>query len=135
MFYSRRTIEHSELARLTQIDYAREMAFIATRPTVDEGEETLGAVRAMVDPDNIAAEFGVIVRSDLKGSGLGHRLMVKIIEYLRERGTQRIVGTVLRENTGMLELARGLGFQESAVPGDPDDRSTRFVSLNLQNGA
>ena len=132
VFYSRRTIEHSELARLTQIDYAREMAFIATRPTVDEGEETLGAVRAMVDPDNIAAEFGVIVRSDLKGSGLGHRLMVKIIEYLRERGTQRIVGTVLRENTGMLALAQRLGFQESADASDPEDRSTRAVSLDLQ---
>ena len=129
VFYSRRSIEHSELARLTQIDYAREMAFIATRPIVGDGEETLGAVRALVDPDNITAEFGVIMRSDLKGSGLGHRLMVKIIEHLRAHGTQRIVGTVLRENTGMLELARGVGFQESA---DPDDRSTRFVSLDLQ---
>ena len=135
VFYSRRTIEHSELARLTQIDYAREMAFIATRPTAGEGEETLGTVRATVDPDNQSAEFGVLVRSDLHGSGLGHRLMTKIIEYLRERGTERLVGTVLRENTGMLELARGLGFQESAVPGDPDDRSTRFVSLDLQNSA
>jgi acetyltransferase len=135
VFYSRRTIEHSELARLTQIDYAREMAFIATRPTANDGEETLGAVRATVDPDNQSAEFGVIVRSDLKGSGLGRRLMTKIIEHLRERGTQRIVGTVLRENTGMLELARGLGFQESADPGDPDDCGTRFVSLNLQSGA
>jgi len=135
VFYSRRTIEHSELARLTQIDYAREMAFIATRPIVGDGEETLGAVRGMVDPDNIAAEFGVIVRSDLKGSGLGHRLMVKLIEYLKAHGTQRIVGTVLRENFGMLELARSLGFQESADPSDSDERSTRFVSLELQQNA
>jgi acetyltransferase len=132
VFYSRRTIEHSELARLTQIDYAREMAFVATRPTAGDGEETLGTVRALVDPDNITAEFGVIVRSDLKGTGLGHRLMVKIIEYLRAHGTQRIVGTVLRENTGMLELARSVGFQESADPSDPQDRSTRGVSLDLQ---
>jgi acetyltransferase len=131
VFYSRRTIEHSELARLTQIDYAREMAFIATRPIAGDGEETLGTVRATIDPDNIAAEFGVIVRSDLKGSGLGLRLMVKLIEHLRARGTQRIVGTVLRENTGMLELAHNLGFQESANPSDPDDHSTRFVSLDL----
>ena len=131
VFYSRRTIEHSELARLTQIDYAREMVFIATRPTAD-GEETLGTVRAMVDPDNIAAEFGVIVRSDIQGGGLGHRLMAKLIGYLRERGTQRIVGTVLHENTGMLALAQRLGFQESADPSDPQDHSTRFVSLDLQ---
>jgi len=131
VFYSRRSIEHSELARLTQIDYTREMAFIATRPTGDGGEETLGAVRATVDPDNEIAEFGVIVRSDLKGSGLGHRLMSKMIGHLRERGTRRLVGTVLRINTGMLELARTLGFQESSNPADPQDHNTRFVSLDL----
>ncbi len=134
VFYSRRSIEHSELARLTQIDYAREMAFIATRPTADDGEETLGTVRATVDPDNQTAEFGVIVRSDLKGSGLGHRLMSKMVDHLRARGTHRLVGTVLRENKGMLELAKSLGFQESATPDDPDDRLTRFVSLDLQPG-
>ncbi|MDM7948933.1 bifunctional acetate--CoA ligase family protein/GNAT family N-acetyltransferase [Hydrogenophaga sp.] len=135
VFYSRRSIEHSELARLTQIDYAREMAFIATRPLPDDGEETLGTVRAAVDPDNHTAEFGVIVRSDLKGSGLGHRLMSKMIEHLRARGTQCLVGTVLRENQGMLELAQSLGFQETVNPSDPDDRGTRFVRLNLQGNA
>lgn len=132
VFYSRRSIEHSELARLTQIDYAREMAFIATRALPEGGEETLGTVRATVDPDNHTAEFGVIVRSDLKGSGLGHRLMNKMIEYLRSRGTHRLVGTVLSINRGMLELARALGFQETDNPGDPDDHEMRFVSLDLQ---
>jgi acetyltransferase len=132
VFHSRRHIEHSELARLTQIDYAREMAFIATRPVDGGGEETLGAVRVVIDPDNRDAEFGVIVRSDLKGGGLGRRLMDKMIGHLRQRGTQRMVGLVLRENAGMLELARTLGFQEGAHPGETDDRSLRFVSLDLQ---
>jgi acetyltransferase len=132
VFYSRRSIEHSELARLTQIDYAREMAFIATRATDGGGEETLGAVRATVDPDNQVAEFGVIVRSDLKGSGLGHRLMRKLIDHLRARGTQQLVGRVLRENRAMLELARTLGFQEGPDPADPDEHSLSFVSLDLQ---
>lgn len=129
VFYSRRSIEHSELARLTQIDYAREMAFVATRALPNGGEETLGTVRASVDPDNEMAEFGVIVRSDLKGGGLGHRLMRKMIEHLRARGTQRLVGTVLRVNTGMLELAKSLGFQEHSAP---DDHQVRQVSLELQ---
>jgi len=132
VFYSRRSIEHSELARLTQIDYAREMAFIATRVNEGGGEETLGAVRATVDPDNQVAEFGVIVRSDLKGSGLGHRLMRKLIDHLRTRGTQQLVGRVLRENRAMLELARTLGFQEGTDPADPDEHSLSFVSLDLQ---
>jgi acetyltransferase len=135
IFYSRRSIEHTELARLTQIDYAREMAFIATRHIEGDGEETLGAVRATIDPDNIAAEFGVIVRSDTKGSGLGTKLMEKLITYLRQRGTQRIVGTVLRENKGMLELAKRLGFEEGVNPSDPGDHTTRFVSLELQKPA
>ncbi|MEZ5646337.1 MAG: GNAT family N-acetyltransferase [Burkholderiaceae bacterium] len=122
VFYSRRSIEHSELARLTQIDYAREMAFVATRPVPGDGEETLGAVRVAIDPDNEDAEFGVIVRSDLKGSGLGHRLMRKMIGHLEACGTRRMVGTVLRENSAMLELARALGFQERTSSDAPELR-------------
>ncbi len=131
VFYSRRSIEHTELARLTQIDYDREMAFIATLPLPDGGEETLGVVRGISDPDNDAAEFGVIVRSDLKGKRMGQLLMDKLIRYLRSHGTQRIVGTVLRENKGMLGLASRLGFDIKAQPEDPD---LRHVELPLQGG-
>jgi acetyltransferase len=118
IFYSRRSIERSELARLTQIDYERELAYIATRHHAG-GEETLAVVRAVIDPDNVAAEFGIVVRSDLKGGGLGDVMMKKLIRHLRERGTQRLVATVLAENTRMLDLAAGLGFQR--VPGEPGD--------------
>ena len=128
-FYNRRSIEHSELARLTQIDYEREMAFIATLPLPDGSEETVGAVRGICDPDNDAAEFGVMVRSDLKGQGLGRLLMEKLIRYLTAHGTQRIVGTILRENAGMLELARRLGFH---ITLHPQDRSLQQVELPLQ---
>jgi acetyltransferase len=110
IFYSRRSIEHSELARLTQIDYAREMAFVATETAADGTERTIGVVRAVTDPDNISAEFGIIVRSELKGSGLGEQLMHKLIRTLREQGTQRLFATVLVENQRMLELAKSLGF-------------------------
>ncbi|MEO8805055.1 MAG: bifunctional acetate--CoA ligase family protein/GNAT family N-acetyltransferase [Burkholderiaceae bacterium] len=129
VFYSRRTIEHSELARLTQIDYGREMAFIATAPTPSGGEETLAVVRALSDPDNHDAEFGILVRSDLKGGGLGERLMHKLIDYLRAQGTQRIVATVLADNDRMLQLAKVLGFvfdQERAEAG------VRSIHLDLQ---
>jgi acetyltransferase len=106
VFYSRRSIERSELARLTQIDYAREMAFVAVAPGEGGVEETLGVARAICDPDNDAAEFGVIVRSDIKGGGLGERLMRKLIQHLQRRGTRRLVGSVLHENPRMLQLAR-----------------------------
>lgn len=128
VFHSRRSIERSELARLTQIDYEREMAFIATAQT-SSGEETLGVVRATCDPDNIDAEFGIVVRSDLKGGGLGERLMQKLIGYLRARGTQRLVAQVLRENAKMIELAKRLDFDIDPEQPDPQMWS---ISLPLQ---
>ena len=128
IFYSRRSIEHSELARLTQVDYAREIAFIATEIDLLGDERTLGVARAMIDPDNHDAEFGIIVRSSLKGEGLGELLMDKLVRTLRERGTRRLVATVLAENQRMLDLARELGFTLApAVVGD----GTREIWLAL----
>ena len=129
VFYSRRSIEHSELARLTQIDYGREMAFIATAPDRDGREETLAVVRAIADPDNEAAEFGILVRSDLKGAGLGQRLMHKLIDYQRARGTQRLVATVLADNPRMLQLACDCGFVVAPAAHEPGVKSIR---LDLQ---
>jgi acetyltransferase len=132
VFYSRRSIEHAELARLVQIDYALEMAFIAvTREPDDAGgtEQTLGVVRAIADPDNRDAEFGIIIRSDLKGQGLGSLLMEKMISYLRAHGTQRLVGIVIAENRGMLALAQRLGFVEGKTV---KDGALRDVYLDLQ---
>jgi acetyltransferase len=118
IFYSRRSIERSELARLVQIDYEREMAFVATAPLPDGGEETLGVVRALADPDNRAAEFGILVRSDIQSGGLGRRLMDKLIAYQRQRGTQRLVGSVLAENRRMLAFCERLGFVHVADQGE-----------------
>src|SRR3546814_428382 len=91
------------------------MAFIATRPGPDGQSETLGVVRAITDPDNIRAEFAVLVRSDFKGHGLGEILMHKIIGYCRQRGTREIIGDILRENQAMRNLATELGFRATAT--------------------
>jgi acetyltransferase len=126
-FFSwRRVLPRSELARLAQIDYDREMAFIAERPQPGGGPtETLGVARAVIDPDNVEAELGVIVRSDLKGEGLGSLLMDKLIGYLQQRGTQRLVAFVLCDNAGMRQLALDKGFV--ADHSFPDRDSLRFV--------
>ncbi len=100
---------HEDLANMTQIDYDREMAFVAIRP-LDEGEEILGVTRAISDPDNIDAEFAVLVRSDLKGLGLGRRLLEKLINYTRDHGLERLNGITMPNNRGMIALARKLGF-------------------------
>jgi len=120
VFQYRRELSRAELARLTQVDYEREMAFVATAPGPDGTSETLGVVRAITDPDNADAEFAIIVRSDLHGRGLGHLLLDKVVRYCRERGTERLVGLVLPENLKMLELARTLGFELDDTTSDRD---------------
>ncbi len=129
VFYSKRGMERSELARLVQIDYAREMAFVALADGPDGRPQTVGVVRALSDPDNVEAEFGVIVGSAHKGGGLGLLLMKKMIAYLRSQGTQRLVATVLDENERMLRLARALGFVENK--GASRGSGTREIVLAL----
>jgi acetyltransferase len=105
-----RRMSHSQLARYTQIDYDREMAFIALAADADGTQQTVGVVRAISDPDRQIAEFAVLVRSDWKGRGLGHALLDRLIRYLRDRGTREVVGQVLPDNQPMIELAQRLGF-------------------------
>ena len=128
-FNVRRDIPHSELARLTQIDYAREMAFIAIRTMPDGTAQTLGVARAVSDPDNVEAEFAVIVQSDEKGHGLGRLLLSALIDYLVSHGTQRLVALVLHENQPMRHFALASGFVLDEAHSDID--SLRYV-LELQ---
>jgi acetyltransferase len=111
MFGTMRALSPAQLARFTQIDYAREMAFIATRPGPDGTAETLGVVRVAIDPDGIAGEFAIVVRSDLHGRGLGRLLMDCLLDYCRARRLERLSGLALADNVGMHRLARACGFQ------------------------
>ena len=95
---------------MTQIDYDREMAFVAVRPEGDS-QVIIGVTRAVSDPDNIDAEFSVLVRSDLKGLGLGGRLLAKMIAYTTDHGLKRLTGITMPNNRGMIALAKKRGFQ------------------------
>lgn len=128
MFMHMQELQPSQLARMTQIDYDREMAFIAVRQRDDGHDETLGVVRAVADPDNQDAEFAIIIRSDLKGMGLGQMLMGKLIDYFRQRGTKRIVGETLPDNHALLDLVRGFGFDAHFEP----SQETVELRLDLQ---
>jgi acetyltransferase len=105
-FHTVRSMPHTQLARLTQIDYDREMAFIATRPGPGGRPETIGVVRTVADPENDTAELSIVVRSDLKRLGLGTHLLRKAIDHCRSRGTRQLAGDVLSGNESMLELTR-----------------------------
>jgi len=114
MFGLMRELSPQQLARFTQIDYAREMAFIATRPDPDGNGETLGVARVVIDPDDVRGEFAVTVRSDLKGRGLGRLLMDCLLDYCAQRGVAVVEGVALPENAGMHGLAHALGFDVHA---------------------
>jgi acetyltransferase len=129
IFQTRRELPHSELARLTQIDYDREMALIAEAIDAQGVPETLGVARTVSDPDHVEAEFAIIVRSDLKGAGLGTLLLDRLIEHARSRGIGRLVGIVLRENKRMLKLAQALGFEND--PAEPAASEVRRVVKRL----
>ena len=106
---------HVMAARLSQIDYDREMAFVAEEANGD----LCGVVRVISDPENEKAEYAIMVRSDMKGKGLGYRLMNEILDYARSRGTKKVYGDVMRENGPMLHMAEDLGFRRIAGSEDP----------------
>jgi acetyltransferase len=101
-------------ARLSQIDYDREMCLTAC----DGSGAIVGTVRLYADPDRERAEFSVFVRTDRKGNGLGYRLMEEIIAYARRIGVREIFGEVLGTNERMLTMCREFGFAPHAVAGD-----------------
>ncbi|MCG8360725.1 MAG: bifunctional acetate--CoA ligase family protein/GNAT family N-acetyltransferase [Kiloniellales bacterium] len=102
----------------TQIDYSREMALIAVNPQAEQ-TEIWGGVRLVADADNQSAEFAVTVRSDRQGLGLGRILMEAILAHARRQGIVRVWGHVLRDNRGMLALARRLGFAVTPMTDSP----------------
>jgi acetyltransferase len=125
-FDSIKEFTHPFLARLTQLDYARAMAFIA----FDEASgEALGVVRVHSDSKGDSGEYAILLRSGFKGHGLGWSLMQMIIEYAKTKGLKQIVGQVLQENSIMLNMCRELGFK---VKTDTDDGGLCDVTLVLQ---
>ena len=115
---------HEFIARLTQLDYARAMAFVA----LDEiTNEMVGVVRIHSDSIYESGEYAILLRSDLKGRGLGWALMQLIIEYARSEGLKMISGDVLQENVTMLEMCRSLGFEVKTDPADPGICDVKLV--------
>ncbi|MCD9543280.1 GNAT family N-acetyltransferase [Photobacterium carnosum] len=99
-------LNHEALAKFTQIDYDREMAFVAVYD-----EMIIGVARALSDANNKDAEFAILIRSDFKGAGLGRILMVKLIDYAKQRGLHTLTGMTMPTNRGMITLAQKMGFE------------------------
>src|SRR5262249_28556438 len=124
-----KALSHTDAARLTQIDYDREMALVLTEPGPAGKMPIYAVVRLICDPDNEHAEYAVVVQDDLAGKGLGTLLMRRIIDYAKTRGVGEITGHVLAENQTMLKLCTELGF---TIEREMDDASGVMVRLKLR---
>jgi GNAT superfamily N-acetyltransferase len=116
----------AEGERLSHLDYRHEMAFIALD---EKTSEMLGLVRLRDELDEETAEFAILVRSRLKGHGLGWLLMQRVIDYAKEKGLRRVYGDVLAENASMLQMTAELGFHTEDI-----GSGLRRVVLNLKSG-
>jgi len=116
-------LTHAVAARLSQLDYDRELGLLAECDGV-----TLGVAHFFADPDKLRAEYAIAVRSDWKGRGLGFALMTRLIDIARQRGIGQLVGQVLRDNEPMLQMCGELNFR--IIP-NPNDPSIALVTKDL----
>lgn len=124
-----RELPPAMVVRLTQIDYDREMAFVAT--VAEEGQETeIGVCRYAVNPDGESCEFAIVVADDWQHRGLARRLMGVLIETARNRGLVYMNGVFLANNDRMLRFVQSLGFVLSS---DPEDSTVKLGVLPLQD--
>jgi acetyltransferase len=112
-----------EMDKLAHLD-SHNIAFVALD---EDAGQMLGLVRLKEELDEVTAEFAILVRSRLKGHGVGWMLMRRVIDYGKEKGLRRIYGDVLAENTAMLQMCEELGFQPQDM--GPD---LRRVVLDLR---
>jgi len=120
-----REINPELLKRLVNYDPAKAMAFIAIE---EASGRMLGVVRLHDDAGGEMAEFAILVRSRLKGHGLGWLLMRHMMGYAKEKGLRAVYGDVLAENTSMLSMSAELGFR---IVENPAERGVRRVELPI----
>ena len=121
----RKTFPDETLKRLTQIDYDRDMAFVALE---DASGALAGVARLSTDPDRTMGEYALLVRTDLQGHGIGWQLLSQIVAYARAEKIWRIEGYVLSENRRMLTMCREFGF---TIANDVESSGLCVVGLDV----
>ena len=115
------------LARFTQIDYDREISFVALDDRAGE-EQMLGIANIIGEPDGKRGEFSVLIGDPWQGVGIGAKLLLQCLRIAQERGMEIVWGTVLSENIYMLGLGKKLGF--TVTPGG--DGSEFKLTIDLK---
>ena len=109
-------LPHGMLARFTQIDYDRHIALVAL--SVSQSKESmLGVARVILERNQKEAEFSIVVGDPWQGKGIGAALLQRCLSIAKERGIEKVMGTVLAENTQMLALGKKFGFKIKKVLG------------------
>lgn len=127
-FQPLKELPHALAARMTQLDYDRDMAFVLAGPEPAGRAPIFGMVSLTTGPDQERGEYAIVLDPAVRGLGMGERLMRRIIDYARQRGLREVVGEVLRENEAMLRLNQALGFR---IEPDLDDDDLMYVGLRL----
>jgi GNAT superfamily N-acetyltransferase len=118
-FLGQLTEPSDELIRnLTDIDYRRDMAFVALVHRDSEKRE-IGVSRYSTSADGKSCECAVTVADEWRNRGLGTLLMQHLIDMARSRGVQSMMSIDEADNTGMRDLAKFLGFRRKRDPDDP----------------
>ena len=124
-FAPMREVSHEVIDKLIHYDPRTAMAFIAIE---EASGRMLGVVRLHDDPDGKAGEFAILLRTRLKGHGLGWLMMKHMIANAKDKGLAIVRGQVLSENATMLQMCEELGFH---VGDDPTERGVKMVTLPL----
>jgi acetyltransferase len=130
-FYRMHELTPAMLARFTQVDYDREMAFVAVvdDAAAPHGRRIIGVARFVQNPDRESAEYAIVVADEWQGRGVGGLLMRRLIDVARRKGLAQLEGAVLRENVDMVKFVAALGF---AVRDDPHDSEQVHTALDLK---
>jgi acetyltransferase len=107
------------LVRFTQIDYDKEMAFVAVTDDPDLPDE-LGVGRYSVNPDGTSVEFAIVVADDCQRLGIGSKLMRTLMQTAKDKGMLFFEAEVLKDNVPTLEMVKKLGFSIEPISGKED---------------
>lgn len=125
-FATLRELSAEQIVRMTEIDYEREMAFVAVRGAGTDRPATVGVARLARETLSNEGEFAVVVQPDVKGHGLARHLVGRLLDWGRSQGLDAVVGEILLENQPMRHFIERMGFVVRHVPDDPEVLEARF---------
>lgn len=126
-FFSQiRALPPEQIVRMTQIDYDREMAFVAVEQQQDGPDRTVGTARLIREPGSDTGEFAVVTLPGWKGQGLARHLMEQLLAWARMQGLRAVTGQVLADNRPMIGFVKALGFSLRRAPGDDEVMDARI---------